>query len=469
MADFNKCPVCGGKVSNSRCSVCGAEYSPGKKNRLFSGMNSQKRDERDVINMILGSGDIKAKHYPKGAKCPVCGGVTVSGKCVICGHEIPEEVPAENKGKVDLRKHTQNSASAKMPKPRYPQKADPLISSGNVSANDIKDDTEEERKHIASSLFGNSAVDKRMLTMLLGDGDIKIRHFPKGLKCPECGGNTVSGRCVLCGYTFPDEEENAKKPVNTGIRRTASGKVDLRKYSDPAAGEDDKPIIEDIPEIPAIDIVRTERRCPLCGTVSYDSECPSCGYIIPGENELDYYTHVMNALPEDYPTAEPAKAEEDDKKKVSGDMFSDAYAEDSRVIPNVVPVHGSQLPAVQNNPAQNMPKTVGVFYQNQPQTPSPPPPQQQRKYTDFYDMINDYLGRFVLWFGSSLVSTSRDLSFSNLIVLALMFIPWQICAVLTGIFLLFSFGKRKSVAVMTAVMILLTLGKRWVEIYIGLF
>ena len=81
-------------------------------------MNSQKRDERDVINMILGSGDIKAKHYPKGAKCPVCGGVTVSGKCVICGHEIPEEVPAENKGKVDLRKHTQNSASAKMPKPR---------------------------------------------------------------------------------------------------------------------------------------------------------------------------------------------------------------------------------------------------------------------------------------------------------------------------------------------------------------
>ena len=150
-------------------------------------------------------------------------------------------------------------------------------------------------------------------------------------------------------------------------------------------------------------------------------------------------------------------------------MFKDAYEESSRIIPNVVPVHGSKLPAAPNNTPnipQNLPKSAGFFYRTPPpQTVAPP-----QGYSDFYDRVNDLLGKFTLWFGGTAFAppkskTGSDEVFTTLLIIALCSLPKLLTAIIGALFFIFGFGKRKSPIVMGAVILLIAASKYWSGFY----
>lgn len=94
-------------------------------------------------------------------------------------------------------------------------------------------------------------------------------------------------------------------------------------------------------------------------------QCPSCGYVLPDKDELDYMTHVMNAEPQDYPDPEPepmpmrdVTPEEAAEQDIFPPKYYEAQAEQQqRVIPKVEVAHFSKPPAVgnMNNLPQNTP------------------------------------------------------------------------------------------------------------------
>ncbi len=122
-------------------------------------------------------------------------------------------------------------------------------------------------------------------------------------------------------------------------------------------------------------------RCPLCGENVVGGQCPSCGYVLPDKDELDYMTNMMDADPVSYPAPEPEPEPEPvpmpmrdvtPEEAAEQDIFPPKYYEaqaEQRNIPNIKVAHFSKPPVAGNvnnlpqNGAQN--NQYNMPYNNQ--------------------------------------------------------------------------------------------------------
>ena len=242
-------------------------------------------------------------------------------------------------------------------------------------------------------------------------------------KCPLCGGTVISGKCRSCGFSPPAPEEIAMIAAMLGGKTDQGADRSNTRVSQRNSGK---------------------RRCPLCGEMTQFAKCPSCGYIIPDEEELDDMTRLLNTDPEDYPETDAARAE----------IFGKRSAETGQAAERGTPYKPPEYKLRDIRKEQNVLPAA-------PADNSPIASDDDDGEGDFYSAIASKLDEFLLYCGQEMMKmrTTETSPTRILVTFGILFMPKVVHIILMTILILFSFSQKKGIVCSAALMALLLIIK----------